>query len=210
MKRACRSGSRRRPARRGVPMSQAEPPRFDKAARTRERILRAAVLVVAAKGYENATLAEIAKEAGYSIGALQSHFRTKVNLVVEAARQALVETLPPAEGEYPVTEQVESAVDPAEARLRSLNLEICVAARNHPEPASLMRELVEERAARLLERIEAGIEAGTIRADLDRETLTVVLATLYTGLACREAIGYPLPSSEDLVGLFETLLRPPD
>ncbi len=73
-----------------------------------------------------------------------------------------------------------------------------------------MHELVEERAARLLERIEAGIEAGRIRAYLDKQTLTVVLATLYTGLASREAIGYPLPSSEDLVGLFETLLRPPD
>ena len=114
-------------------MSQAQPPRLDKAARTRERILRAAVLVVAAKGYENATLAEIAEEAGYSIGALQGHFRTKLTLVVEAARQALVETLPPAEGEYPVTKQVERAVDPAEARLWSLNLEVCVAARNQTD-----------------------------------------------------------------------------
>ena len=105
---------------------------------------------------------------------------------------------------------MERAVDPAEARLWSLNLEVCVAARNHPELASLMRALVEERAARLLARIEAGVEAGRIRADLDPPTLTVALATLSDGLACHVAIGYPLPGGEDLVGLFETLLRPPD
>ena len=192
-----------------VEIFQDQSPEF-KAARTRERILRAAVALVAAKGYENATLAEIADEAGYSIGALQGHFRTKLNLIVEAARQALAETLPPLDGEYPVRKQVERAVDPAEAQLRSLNLEIAVAARKHPELASLMREIVEERAARLQKKIEAGIEAGRIRADVDNQTLTVVLATLYGGLACRDAVGYPLPPSEDLVGLFETLLRPPD
>ena len=181
-----------------------------KATQTREQILRAAVVVVAAKGYENATLAEIADEAGYSIGALQGHFRTKLNLIIEAARQAMAETLPPREGEYPVRAQVESAVDPAVAQLRSLNLEICVAARKHPELASLMREVVDERAARLKKKIEAGIEAGRIRADIHVDCLTVVLATLYGGLACRDAIGYPLPPSEDLVSLFQTLLRPPD
>lgn len=165
--------------------------------------------MVAEKGYENATLADIAEEAGYSIGALQGHFRTKLNLVAEAARHGLAQTVPPREGEYGVTKQVERAVDPAEASLRGLNLEVAVAAKHNPELAALMRELVDERGRRLQARIEADVEAGTIRADLDTGLLTVVLATLYGGLACRDAIEYPLPASEDLVGLFETLLRPP-
>ena len=193
-----------------IPSSQAQQSGSDKTARTRERILAAAAAVVAAKGYENATLAEIAEEAGYSIGALQGQFRSKLNLVVEATRYALVNTLPPQQREHAVTRQVERAVDPADAQLRSLNLEICVAARRHPELAAAMLEVVEDRRARLQEGLEAGIEAGTIRADLDRELLSIVLLALYGGLACRDAIGHPLPASQDLVDCFATLLRPPD
>ena len=146
-----------------APIDQADLPRSRKAEQTRERLLDAAAAVVADRGYERATLAEIASAAGYTIGALQGHFRTKLDLVTEASRRALAETLPPRTGEFPVTKQVEKAADPTEALLRRLNLEICVAAKDNPELASLMCDVVEERAVRLLDRIEAGVEDGTIR-----------------------------------------------
>jgi AcrR family transcriptional regulator len=53
---------------------------------TRERLLDAAARVFELKGYEGATVAQIAKEAGVSSGAIYAHYSTKAELLVDALR----------------------------------------------------------------------------------------------------------------------------
>ena len=55
---------------------------------TRERLLDAARLTFAEKGYHHATVAEICERAGANIAAVNYYFRSKDNLYVEAWRQA--------------------------------------------------------------------------------------------------------------------------
>ncbi len=53
---------------------------------TRERLLTAASRVFSLKGYEGATVADIAREAALSSGAIYSQFESKAHLLVEAVR----------------------------------------------------------------------------------------------------------------------------
>jgi AcrR family transcriptional regulator len=53
---------------------------------TRERLLDAAARVFELKGYEGATVALIAKEAGLTTGAIYAHFTSKADLLVAALR----------------------------------------------------------------------------------------------------------------------------
>jgi AcrR family transcriptional regulator len=53
---------------------------------TRERLLDAAARVFELKGYEGATVASIAKEAGVSSGAIYAHYASKAELLVDALR----------------------------------------------------------------------------------------------------------------------------
>jgi AcrR family transcriptional regulator len=56
------------------------------AAETRARLLRAAADVFAERGYDGARVADIAKAAGVSSGAMYAHFASKAELLVGALR----------------------------------------------------------------------------------------------------------------------------
>jgi AcrR family transcriptional regulator len=60
------------------------PRRSERKQRTREALLDAAVRVVARRGYERATLAEIAAEAGHTTGAVYASFDGKEDLLLAA------------------------------------------------------------------------------------------------------------------------------
>jgi AcrR family transcriptional regulator len=62
-----------------------------KASRTRERMVEAAERVMRSKGLAHATTKEIAREAGYSEGAIYKHFESKEELFI----RVLAERLPP-------------------------------------------------------------------------------------------------------------------
>lgn len=63
--------------------------RRERADQTRAELLAAAARVVAARGYEGASVGDIATEAGYTKGALYSHFGSKEALFLELANNHL-------------------------------------------------------------------------------------------------------------------------
>lgn len=63
--------------------------RREKVDRTRADLLDAAVRVIAAKGYEGASVGDIAAEAGYTKGALYAHFGSKRGVLLALARERL-------------------------------------------------------------------------------------------------------------------------
>ncbi|MGN8245923.1 TetR family transcriptional regulator [Cellulomonas soli] len=65
--------------------------RRDKVDQTRADLLAAAGRVFAARGYEGASVGDIAAEAGYTKGALYAHFGSKSGLFLEFARATLGE-----------------------------------------------------------------------------------------------------------------------
>jgi TetR/AcrR family transcriptional regulator, regulator of cefoperazone and chloramphenicol sensitivity len=80
---------------------------------TRDRVLQAAVLEFAAKGYHTTTVADICRRAEANIAAVNYHFGSKEELYQEAWRRAHEASLAacPADGGVP-------AAAPAEERLR--------------------------------------------------------------------------------------------
>ena len=79
---------------------------------TRQRILECALRLFAAKGYEETTMRDIAKEAGYSLGLTYRYFTGKEDLVLVLYRslavelEAYVNTLPLA----PLADRFQSSV----------------------------------------------------------------------------------------------------
>lgn len=63
-----------------------QPRRNSRAERTREEILRAARHLFATRGYEGASVGDIAQEAGFTKGALYANFDSKETLFLEIAR----------------------------------------------------------------------------------------------------------------------------
>ncbi len=65
---------------------------FDRSARkaqTRERLLEAAAQVYARRGFNGATLEEVASEAGFTKGAVYAHFGSKENLLLALMEEHL-------------------------------------------------------------------------------------------------------------------------
>jgi len=63
--------------------------RREKVDRTRADLLDAAARVIAAQGYEGASVGDIAAEAGYTKGALYAHFGSKREVLMALARERL-------------------------------------------------------------------------------------------------------------------------
>ncbi|QGQ18084.1 TetR family transcriptional regulator [Cellulomonas sp. JZ18] len=68
---------------------RAESRRRQKVDRTRADLLDAAARVIAAKGYEGASVGDIAAEAGYTKGAVYAHFGSKEEVFLALAREQL-------------------------------------------------------------------------------------------------------------------------
>ncbi|MEU8802034.1 TetR/AcrR family transcriptional regulator [Spirillospora sp. NPDC048819] len=125
------------------------------AAETRERLLRAAADGFAQHGYDGTRVADIARAAGVSNGALYAHFDSKAELLVAALRahgRRLLDELFAAEPDRPVTELLLTAGRwlPRRRDVREyLIVEALVAARRDEDVARPMRDYVGERGDRL-------------------------------------------------------------
>lgn len=91
---------------------RAEERRREKVDRTRADLLDAAARVIAAQGYEGASVGDIAAEAGYTKGALYAHFGSKREVMLALARERLGIAL--ADPEIAVPGVTDDGVDVAE------------------------------------------------------------------------------------------------
>lgn len=163
------------------------------AAETRERLLAAAADVFAERGYDGTRVADIARAAGVSNGALYAHFDSKAELLVAALRahgQRLLANMVAAEPGRPVTELL-LEVGVGLRRRRDprgyLIVEALVAARRDKDVAGPMRDLTEERASWLTTLIREAQAAG----ELDRSLSPAALCHLCLLLAMGSALITP-------------------
>ena len=125
------------------------PPKVDDdGVETRERLLRAAVDSCVERGFDGATVADIAGRADVSAPAIYNHFGGKVELLVAAGRAALSGRASWDPAVRPeAANVVRTFLAPEFERTRRLLVELHVAAARHAEVAALLAEWHTEQAA---------------------------------------------------------------
>lgn len=150
---------------------------------SRERLLAAARTVFAAKGYEGASVNDIAAEAGFTKGAFYAAFPSKAALFVEIA---VGRPCPGPAEPGPLDRSFDlGSLSPEEVLLQ---LEICLYAVRHPES----REVIAAAWQRSLDDVGTGIARRRGRAaptDKDRHDAFAAIATTLLGAVVNKADG---------------------
>jgi AcrR family transcriptional regulator len=189
--------------------------RAEKQVRTRAQLIEAAAQVFARRGFQAATVEEIAERAGYSHGAVYSNFAGKEELFLAvferymSERIAEVARASEVEGAFP--RRARAAADQWMARFGEdretflLHLEFMIHAARNPR---LSRQLGERMAMLRLEveqRIERRAAETEIALPLPAAQLALVVRALGIGLAV-EALNAPGEVDTRVYGDFVELL----
>ena len=189
-------------------------------ATSRERIVAAAAEVFAESGYEGAALADIARRAGFTTGAIYGYFRGKAELLLEAVRTALRAQQDAAlqatqvgigDGRLRFEAIAAHFLGAESAASRALVLEAHVAARRDPTVARMLREFQQERMQALTELIEAAQAAGEVRPGVDATATAALFMAVPLGLVLLDAAGLDLPDAAqwgEVAQPTSALLRP--
>ncbi len=157
---------------------------------TRAKLVDAAARVFAAKGYERATVSEIAREAGATNGAIYTHYERKADLLVDAVRvhsdRALDAAIAPGMPVDAVSLLVTLAgrlIDRDDSATPLL-LEGLAAARRDAELAQVLATSLAEREREMAQVLADGQARGELANDLSaaaaaRFTLMLSLGSLF-------------------------------
>jgi TetR/AcrR family transcriptional regulator, repressor for uid operon len=181
---------------------------------TAARLVRAAIEVFAEKGYDGAGVAEIARRAGMTTGAIYSRFSGKAELLAEAIEasssnelerlftrdeyQGRVTDLLAAVGTQLVTEELDTN--------RALLLEAFAAGRRDPELAEVLRTHLMLTTVELGELVEQSRGNGLIDADVDTASVVQFAQAVGLGFVLLEAVGAARPDPEAWARLINRLV----
>lgn len=159
------------------------------AAETRERLLRAAADAFARHGYDGTRVADIARAAGVSNGALYAHFGSKAELLVAALRahgRRELDELFAADPDRPITELL-LAIGRSLPQRRDARGDLVVAAlaaaRRDGDAARPMRRYVHERAGLLADLVRIAQAGDEIDPALSPNALAHLCLLLGMGSA---------------------------
>ena len=163
---------------------------------TRERLLDAAARVFESKGYEGATIAQIAREAGVTSGAIYAHYASKAELLVDALRahsaRATSSILPPG---GPAS--VASALTAMAGRLGT---------HEHEAAALLVEALLASRRDAELALIAEGQQAGELVADVSPGAASRFALMLSLGSMIVRSLDMPAADAADWTAFTRRLI----
>ena len=169
----------------------------------REQMLRAALEVIADRGYADTRIADVAERSGISPALVIYYFKTKDQLLTEAIKfldnlwyadgQRRMASLPTAIARIEEIVAM-SCLPEADTEPHSswkLWLDFWALAARNPEVA-VLRQRDDERWREMIgSLVRTGQEAGEFR-DLDADTFAILLCTLLDGLAIQIALADPV------------------
>jgi AcrR family transcriptional regulator len=173
---------------------------------TRQRLLDAAADVFAERGYEGATLADIARKAGFTTGAIYSRFRDKAELllaVVERILASLQDAAVEAATGNDLGAVASRLTDAESGAMRSLVLEAHVAARRNPAVGEVLRRFQSERLDALTRAVKEAQAAGDVDPSVDANAVATLFMAIPLGLVLLDTAGVDLPSGSAWTSLAE-------
>jgi AcrR family transcriptional regulator len=176
----------------------------------REKLIAAAAEVFAEKGYDRAGVAEIARRAGYTTGAIYGRFSGKAELLCAAIELHSDNELDTLFNEHQFQGRVTDILTTVGSHLVTdettannfLLLEAFVAARRDPEVRRLMQESLDLRGDRLADLVAEAQSTGAIDPRLDAEAVVRFCHAVGFGFLLFRAVDLTLPDAgpwEDLI-----------
>ncbi|TML79070.1 MAG: TetR/AcrR family transcriptional regulator [Actinobacteria bacterium] len=162
---------------------------------TRTALVEAAAEVFARRGFDGASLEEIAEAAGFTRGAIYSNFGSKEDLmlaVVERYNQTLLDSFSNTLAKAKDTSKEEMTVSAAalwrdlirrDPNLNALNLEFRVRALRDPEFRGRLLDLYQQNTARIASLIERESKTYGIKLAMDPMDLAEILNATTVGLS---------------------------
>ena len=168
-----------------------------------DRLLRAAAQVFAEKGYEKAGVAEIARRAGVTTGAIYSRYGGKAELLLEAVDHHVPDSIDsvlngggnPGSPTEVLSMLGDHLLDPLDGG-HGLFLEAIVAARRDPDLAERLRLRVEDEDRRLGKLVDEATSDGLFDADLDEQAIVRLAHSIGLGMLLTRSMGLGLPSPD--------------
>lgn len=163
----------------------------------KSKIVKAARVVFARKGYHDATMDDVAKEIGVSKGALYSYFNSKEDLIKEISAQGH-QTLRGILIESSKCGSLEGALEQIYTKITeeykgNLHTHFELVALSSHDPS--LRRIVYDDYKKDIEAVEAFVEEkkkqGFIRTDVDARVLGELFTGLYMGTLAKLVIGFP-------------------
>jgi AcrR family transcriptional regulator len=182
----------------------------DGADQIRDKLVAAAAEVFAEKGYDGAGVAEIARRAGYTTGAIYGRFTGKAQLLLAAIEARSDSELDRLFNEHSFEGKVTDILTTVGSHLvtdemgpeSALLLEAFVAARRDPEVRTMMQAALDLRGDRLADLVTEAQATGAIDPALDTEAVVRFCHAVGFGFLLFRAVDLDLPAAgpwEDLI-----------
>jgi AcrR family transcriptional regulator len=179
---------------------------------TRHRLLQAAVRVFAERGYEGARIADIAREAGLSSGAIYAHYGSKAELLLDAIRSHGADELNQLlEGNelLSIPDVLLALGTTLESRTQaqgSLLAEAIVAARRDPEVAAVLADHIGQREAFFAGLVRHAQRRGDIDVDVSPDATARLCFMIALGSLVLRALDLPRTDPADWSALLNRIV----
>ncbi len=195
-------------------------PALDLTDELRARLVQCAAEVFAERGYDRAGVAEIARRAGVTTGAIYNRFSGKAELLAAAIAEHTEDEFDVLFADHRFQGRMEDIIRIAGSQLverdqsecPDLLLHAVVAARRDPEVAEVLRANVADRQRRLAEIIDAAKADGGIDPAIDTHALVAFCHAVGFGFLVFDALEVPNPGHlawEDLITRLVTAVGHP-
>ena len=175
-----------------------------------EKLLHAAAEVFAENGYEKAGVAEIARRAGVTTGAIYSRYSGKAELLVEAVDRHLLTQLHSLHSNASAVDVLSHLGDHLLDDLSEgtgLFLEAVVAAKRDPELAERLRDVLQSEENKLRDLIHEAISQEGADSEIDQLALMRLAHAIGFGMTLTRTIGLELPSREDWTTVINLVIE---
>lgn len=155
---------------------------------TTERLLEAAVAAFAEHGFEATRVAQIARRAGLTTGAIYSRWPGKRDLIIAAVRYIVPKCmhLPPVNDDVPAREALSAVgadlISTDDVVARDVMLEACVSARRDDSFRAAVAHSMKEEATKLGAIVSRGKAEGSIDPDLSTNAIVALYQAISLGM----------------------------
>lgn len=174
-------------------------------------LIKAAAEVFAERGYAGAGVAEIARRAGVTTGAIYSRYSGKSELLLEALKRSFVLHLGDAIASALSSENRAENFDQDGVGIRSIGLlandewkdhdalflEAVVASRRDEEIATMLSQRLETAGTFLAKRIDTQKANGPVDSSFDTDALKTYALAMRMGFSVLRSLNYEMPDPDE-------------